>query len=77
MSQLLPELAALMTIHDLDDMKITIAGDGYVRVFTFTEKLMYPLTLAGYEVWVYEGSEFLTKVDYVNPLTKPWHWANP
>lgn len=58
----LPELADLMQSHDLDDLKITVDGSGFVRVFTFSETLVAPLRLAGFDVWVYEGSELLAKV---------------
>lgn len=63
--QLLPELADIMQAHDLDDVKITVDGAGYVRVFTITEATIYPLTTAGYDVWIYEGSELLAKVGTV------------
>ena len=61
MPQLLPELSNLMQVHDLDDVKITVTPDGYIRVFTLNDDPAYPLAIPGYDVWFYEGSEFLAK----------------
>ena len=60
---LLPELTELMAIHALDAVKITVTPNGCVKVFTLSETLAYPLTLAGYQVWVYEGAEFLANAN--------------
>ena len=57
---LLPELNNLIAEHDLDDVLITVTADGYVRMYTFTTS-MAALASNGYDVWMYEGSEMLTK----------------
>jgi len=54
-----PILSFSLKDRDLAKVRIEIAWNGFAAFYTLDETPNHPMRRKGYDVWLYQGSEFL------------------